>query len=621
MAFFVLCAFLFAGTEAMGRKGGTHTLAAIAMGLAVGTKPLALLFVPGLAAFVAASWAWSRGLREAARLALLGMAALALLGSYTYAQNLRRFSRPTGPAAFSDLVSLPRHDAHVLWSNAGRFGLRFLDPRGVVPPGTRAASVLDAVYDRTTQAAFRHLGLSRRLPSFDVMKVGWTDARQPTHEDLATFGPLFGLTGVPLLGLVALRPRSSRAQRALAAAAGSYLLAVAVLFRYHQATSRYLIAGVALGAPLLAMLYGARGRPARRIANGVCVGVTLATLATCVLYNVRKPLVGGAAVWRKSDRAQRAALFRPDLDMLLQVLQRLPPGVLAVVPEGPEGFIYPLFGEHFERQVRIVHAGTLDPLSAGQLPRTDYLLVSSERQLFLVDGAPLPTEWPWFDSRDLRPLLADLRREGSPWQPVLDGETMGLFSSRPVDVAHAVAPIVSFPLQPRPWGDGWVPRRFRMAVRLDAARPVLVVEGAIAAAGGPTVIEVAGPRGEILARESRRPGPIVLRVPLDSLLARNGPPSRRWSSARGHPSTPASSGIPAMTVISRGASKGCAWSRRQTTKSTAVRQPERAETGRISRRPRTRRAGGAGYNPRVAQQDSEGIRARRSDLEALGDAP
>jgi hypothetical protein len=202
-------------------------------------------------------------------------------------------------------VSLPRPDAHVLWSNVGRFGLRFLDPRGVAPPGTRAAAVLDTVYDRTTGAAFRHLGLSRRLPSVDVMKVGWTDARLPTHEDLATFGPIFGLAGLPLLGLVAFRPRSSPAQRALAVAAGSYLLAVAVLFRYHQATSRYLIAGVALGAPLLAMLYGGRGRAARRIASGVCVGATLATLATCVLYNARKPMVGSAAVWRIRERAQR----------------------------------------------------------------------------------------------------------------------------------------------------------------------------------------------------------------------------------------------------------------------------------------------------------------------------
>jgi 4-amino-4-deoxy-L-arabinose transferase-like glycosyltransferase len=80
MAFFVLCAFLFAGTEAMGRNGGTHTLAAIAMGLAVGTKALGLLLVPGLAAFIAASWAWNRGLREAARLALLGVAALSAAG-------------------------------------------------------------------------------------------------------------------------------------------------------------------------------------------------------------------------------------------------------------------------------------------------------------------------------------------------------------------------------------------------------------------------------------------------------------------------------------------------------------------------------------------------------------
>jgi hypothetical protein len=204
------------------------------------------------------------------------------------------------------------------------------------------------------------------------------------------------------------------------------------------------------------------------------------------------------------------------------VLRRLPPGVLGVVPEGPEAFIYPLFGERFEQQVRIVHAGPLNPLSAGQLPRTDYLLVSAERQFFLVDGAPLPTEWPWFDWRDLSPLLADLRREGSGWRPVLDGETMGLFASGPVDVEHAVAPIISFPLQPPPWGDGWAPRRFRMAVRLDAARPALVAEGTIPPEGGPTLIEVAGPRGEILARESLPPGPIVLRVPLDSLLARNG---------------------------------------------------------------------------------------------------
>ncbi|MET0554250.1 MAG: glycosyltransferase family 39 protein, partial [Vicinamibacteria bacterium] len=187
-AFFVVCALVFAGSGLADRRRADLMVAGAALGLALGTKATALLATPALAFVVLAGSARAGRVlrREVAWLGVSCVAGFLLLGSYFYAQNLRRYGHATGSAAFADLGALPRLDPQTAWSNLVRLGLRLSEPAGLVPPGTRLAGSVERAHARFAASVRERLGVAARQP-YDFMKGEYEEhGGLPIDADITT---------------------------------------------------------------------------------------------------------------------------------------------------------------------------------------------------------------------------------------------------------------------------------------------------------------------------------------------------------------------------------------------------------------------------------------------------
>jgi hypothetical protein len=522
-AFFAAAALYFAG-RTVGGGWADALLAGAAFGLAIGTKPTAALALPGVALFVLARWRarrepWAWG--ALGRLAAAGLLGTSLLGAYIYLQNVRRFGSPSGPAAFRDLMRPSRTAPGDWWANGGRLALRLLDPAGVLPPDSSAASLVAGGYDRLTDLWFRLLGIEPLLPS-DFMRLGWwRQDRLLAHEDLAVFGPVYGALLALAVAHVLVRPRVDPRVRALGAGVFLYLAAVAVTLRYQPFHGRLLLTAAAMGAPLLGAAF--REAPGRRTTarNGVLVAACLAALSTCVLYNERKPWLGPGSVWRGSDAVARMGLGRPGFEIALRLLDVLPDGRLAAIQLRADSAAYPLFGRHFARRVTFVNTARLPAVSAASLPEAEYLLVAGEFQSVYREGPPVAAEWPWVERRDLTGLRSELSAEGSGWSLLLAGavyrEPYLLFARKGLRLDAGALPAV---LSPEPHAGTRVPSSYRVPVLFDPARPELVLSGTPLGGTAPVRIEARLPSGEPLARfEASSAGRFAMRIPLGRAFA------------------------------------------------------------------------------------------------------
>jgi 4-amino-4-deoxy-L-arabinose transferase-like glycosyltransferase len=520
-AFFVVCALTFARSGLAGARAGELVVAGAALGLALGTKATAVLAVPTLALLVLAESVRARRLlrRETALLAAACAAGILTLGAYVYVQNLRRYGHPTGSAAFADLGALPGIDPRIAWANLVRLTTRLGEPAGLVPVGTRPAAWLESAHARFAAAMRRAAGVEQRLPSDFFRGQGPEPSGFLIHPDTTTFGPLWAIAGVPVLALAALGRRPDPAARALALGACAYLVGLAALLRYNVHLGRFLVTMVAIAAPLLATLYVAAPRRPGRAWNLLLTAVCLGTLATCVAFRDARLLVRTIAV-RGAPPRPLVRPTSPKAEVAARLLDRLPPGGVALVAAGIGEPLFLLFDERFSRRVRVVRAGGRGDSGAAALRDSDYLLLWGETQYAMVEGAPLPQEWPWFELYDLAPTLRGIRGPGSGWHPIVDGAlyppgSFHLFGRRPLSRADVSGLPDLLPASPPQPEDGWRGRSFAVPVRLDPDRPVLVVTGEVE---GSPAIDVRGPAGERLARLAPRPGLFEGRIALDPLI-------------------------------------------------------------------------------------------------------
>jgi hypothetical protein len=517
-AFFVVCALGFARSGLAERRRADLVVAGAALGLALGTKATAVLATPALVFLVVAESARAGRVlrREIAWLCVCCVTGFLLLGSYFYAQNLRRYGHATGSAAFADLGALPRLDPHATWSNLVRLGLRLSEPAGIAPPGTRPSAWLERTHARWAEVARQRLGVAARQP-FDFMK-GQDEEHPglPIDPDITTFGPLFALAGLPVLAFFSLRRRVDPAARALAWGAVAYVVGLAALLRYNAFLGRFLVVMAAIAAPLFSALYRERASRLARLVEAALALTCCGTLAVCVAVAAATPLgrwLGRAPELAVVDRPDRA-----EAEVAAHLLDRLPSGSVALVPQGIGDLVHPLFDDTFARRVRVVRAS--DAGAPAIVDASDYVLVWAETQHQFADGDPLPGPWPWFGISDLRPLLALLRAPGSGWHPVLDAPLyppggFHLFSRRPLSAPERAALPDVLPASPPLARDRLRPSRFALPVLVDPARPALVVRGE-PLPGPALTIEVDGPEGQPLLRAA--PGaPFEERVSLASL--------------------------------------------------------------------------------------------------------
>lgn len=527
VAFFTTCALLFARSGLAQRHTGELVLAGVALGLSLGTKTTALFTVAALALLALAESLRARRLlaRESVVLAVCCAVGFLTLGSYVYVQNARRYGHPSGPAAFVDLGALPRVEARVLWANLVRIGIRLSEPAGVVPPGTRTADRLEQVHARLADATRTWLGVEQVLAEDFMKGQASRQSGLPIEADVTTFGPLFAVLGLPVLFFWALRPRADPSARALAWSALAYVVSVAALLRYNIYVGRFLVGMVAIAAPLLAVLYRPGTNVRTRIWNGLLAFCCCATLALCVAVRGATPLVRTL----RAARANEGPLVRPDRPeaaVAARLLERLPPGDVALVPQGVGDLVFAIFDDTFSRRVHIVrasHAG-----APALLDASDYVVVWAETQHQIVEGEPLADAWPWFGVSDLRPLLATLRRSGSGWHPLLDAPLLyppggfHMFARRPLTSSERAALPTLLPSSPPLPKDLVRGTAFALPVLVDPARPATLVIRGEPLPGTSLAIDVRGPAGEPLL-DATPTAPFEERVALGGLPASRAP--------------------------------------------------------------------------------------------------
>lgn len=327
VSFFVVGALLFGMRGLRDRSNADLMLCGAAVGLAVGTKGTGLLALPLLAGVLAiAAWRYSTPLGAVLRVAVAGVIGIVLLGSFNYALNLDTYNNPLG-----GLNSLTKRESP-LPENAVRAAWSFADSTGVSMPW------LDVGVRRPVNLAWGDLSNS----SFSGYTID-----SSVQEDTSGYG-LLGILALALFVLVLLARSTPWDRRLIAAAAVGYLVLFAVVNEYNPWLARVMMPGIAIGAPLLALLYS------RGWTRGTAVALALLSLLPSLVVNAQKPLFvePGQATILGLDRIAQQTRVRPEMGVVLRALAS------RVAPDAPLGLVgeedswdYSFFGKDLERRV------------------------------------------------------------------------------------------------------------------------------------------------------------------------------------------------------------------------------------------------------------------------------
>jgi hypothetical protein len=530
-AFFVSCAFIFA-TEAavLESRFGAIVLSAAAMGLALGTKPQAILVLPGYGLLLLVGLLKRKPIvwKHTMAMALGCVIGFMALGSYFYIQNLHAHASPIGPPSMTAVGSLDHLELPVIWSNLGRYVVQFLSPGGSVPVTGELQAKLTEYYQLLADTAFRWFRIQANIPGKDFLGAKWEQfLPSAIHEDLSWFGPIWGFIGLPILLLVMVLPaRQSQASpeaRVLALSAIFYLVLTSVALRWNPYFGRYMVLMVALGSPLLCFLYRERAKRSFSIANSLLVGICIVTASSACLYNGMKPLAGPRTIFGQ-DRVSMLTWGKPSIESWVRIVDRMGLGssTLGLVVPNENEFDYAFFGRHFERKVISIRLDREKLMDVRKLPKVDYLLFISESQrYFLEEGSEFPIN-AVIGNADLRPLLARTRAPGSGWHAVLDIDGVGhLFLRAGMSLDPSVLlGLPEYLLGPTRWDDGWVGGEFTAHVRVDPAKPSLLIRGEMPDFGIKPILQLLAPDGTILKTyKLPGPGPFNLALPLESLAS------------------------------------------------------------------------------------------------------
>ncbi|MGA2264337.1 MAG: glycosyltransferase family 39 protein [Acidobacteriota bacterium] len=532
-AFFISCAFLFA-LEILSPNCWTSgmLLSAAAVGLAVGTKPMALLLLPGyglvfiVAIVIQKPTPWKR-VSQAMIACLL---AIWLFGSYFYLQNLRVYGAPSGARSMTAITSVDHPGFRTISANFGRFVIQFLSPGGSFPTTGSLRAKLTQQYRTLADATFRILGIPKDLPGIDFIGAQWAQF-QPLaiHEDFSWFGPIFGFIGLPILFYVIVRRAQNNqpcaALKILALTAISYLVLLATVLRWNPWFGRYMIPMVALAAPALTPVYRESTKRLSHITNGVFIGICIVSACTTSLCNEMKPLVGNRTIWGKS-RIELLTWAKPSIEPMARFVDQM--GLrglrLGLVPPHENEFEYAFFGKNYERKVIPILFDRKELINIDRLPQVDYLLFLGESQRYFLTARSEFAMDAVIGQSDLHPLLAALRAPGSGWHVVLDiDDAVHLFRREELEFRpYSLQNLPDYIPGLRKWDDGWVSREFTAHVRMDPAKPTLFLRGEAPDLGVKPTLEVFSPDGETLKRLLLPgPGPFSLTLPLDSLVSKH----------------------------------------------------------------------------------------------------
>jgi hypothetical protein len=349
LAFLAGAAALFAARGLRERSRGHLVVAALALGLATGTKGTVLFLLPAIALLVgAAAVSHPPPRRPAAFAVAVSVAALAALGAPGYVANLARTGNLTGGTDGSIDREFaqdgPLRDlARVSWST-------LLDAPGLAPHAVQ----------RLLADPARDLFAGAHGSYFEPPAKALQAA---VDEDTAALGLVGLLVLLPVIAVSAFGRRAPRARRLTALSALTGLACFALTLGYSPDDGRLVMPALLLAAPLLAAVASRR-----RLAWPVAA-LAIAGAVPCLVANPGRRLIRGDG--------EPSALTLTRSGQQLMWFDREPPVLAAlgraVSPRAPlawaqtrdftdsEWTAYPLFGRRLERRAIPLPPSSITP--------------------------------------------------------------------------------------------------------------------------------------------------------------------------------------------------------------------------------------------------------------------
>lgn len=397
VAFFVVAAFYFllAGLcEVNQPYQAKLILFGLALGLALGTKPIAFMVGPGLVVMACLllwlkfGYYWPKLLYAA----LWGMIGLVLVGSYNYALNWSESRSFFGPAEVSGehLIAAPSVTA---WeSNLGRMGYSFFDPGGLPKPWIE---MIQQWRPWVGQSVFSllHIELNPPGTNFEAYVFDFKrDEQLVARDEGSWYGPLGFLLFLPALFFYLLFAPKDIWKWSTAFVAFSFILIFALFVRWQPWMGRMVLIAVTVAAPLMAGFY--QWSEKYKLLRWLAILVAGVVLSWSATHNYHRPLLGSRNIWNLDYYSLRT--FRnPSRAPVHRYLDGIVPDDARLGVAGNRialRWTYLFFGPALKRDV--VELGELPPQIDQRLfddYHLDYLVLTSEAPQAITSVAPL---WP-----------------------------------------------------------------------------------------------------------------------------------------------------------------------------------------------------------------------------------
>lgn len=334
---------------------GKLLVSALSIGLALGSKQLAFLLLPGfaLATIILIKIKNGNGHRLLIQWGLMSAAAFFVFGSQVYIINLLQYGNPLGNrevVTASLMIDKTENPLDMLFTNSMRFVYGSLDPTGLPKP---ANIYLVRAKAKLSKPFLNALGVNLEKPQYCGVEHDFSYLAIPeTTEDEAWFGVVgfVVLTGAAFSGFVSLWKRKNQLKFLLAGTAVIYcLLVVASRPGWDAYQGRYFIVAAALLLPALPLSNkkGFIHTLARSCLSALCVLIVFTTH----LNNYSKPLVGKETVWQMNWMENITRQNRSYRPLLKGVRIHIPPNTHLGIIFTPGTWDYPLFTEEFTRTV------------------------------------------------------------------------------------------------------------------------------------------------------------------------------------------------------------------------------------------------------------------------------
>jgi 4-amino-4-deoxy-L-arabinose transferase-like glycosyltransferase len=441
--------FLFHWLDSSYQEWIDLCLTGLSWALALGIKPTAFYFFPGVLLVLLIYWVTRKmNILQIGQLALAGLLAFGIFSSYAYWNNWVTYRNPLGPSEFVKMES--GAFSGNLWSklriNGGRFLYQFVSLDGL-PPGL--TQPLQTVREQ----------IANRFPAlFDDSTAFLKDIQKPfslanapgINEDYSWFGPVSILLLFPafFLGLVYLFKKRDGKILFLLLVSLLLFVSVAVLRPgWDPYQGRYVNPAIALLMPLSFWIFDRR--VFSQVYTALLVILAVFVLLCSTFLNESKPLLTQAAVKRFAEQPQIAQdhslkgimigfslnLINPYLparqdilsldevdretfssvsqgDFLREYFSIIPAGARVGIYLQNGDWEYPLFGRNFEYQ--------LVPLTSSELLLDDSYL-NQENINFLVVHQIGLTQLPVTSLYTIFNQISDEQNQSGFWQFYKEG--------------------------------------------------------------------------------------------------------------------------------------------------------------------------------------------------------